>query len=45
MYARETTMLQVVFDKLFAMLEAPDPNVDLASMPHANVVVASPEVW
>lgn len=38
-------MLQSVFDKLFTLLEQPDPNINLAAMPGATVVTASPEVY
>lgn len=37
-------MLQAVFDKLFTLLEQPDPSINLAAMPTATVVTASPEV-
>ncbi|CAM9155225.1 unnamed protein product [Ascophyllum nodosum] len=40
----ESSMLQSLLDKLFAMLEAPDPSINLAAMPSATAVTATPEV-
>lgn len=40
----ESGMLQSVFDKLFALLEAPDPSLNLAAIPNITAVTASPEV-
>lgn len=37
-------MLQIMFDKLFTLLEAPDPSINLAAMPNVTTVIASPEV-
>lgn len=37
-------MLQSVFDKLFVLLEQPDPSINLAAMAGTDVVTASPEV-
>ncbi|CAB1118220.1 unnamed protein product [Ectocarpus sp. CCAP 1310/34] len=44
LFVHESGMLQSVFDKLFTLLEQPDPNINLAAMPGATVVTASPEV-
>ncbi|CAM9327631.1 unnamed protein product [Ectocarpus fasciculatus] len=44
LFVHEAGMLQSVFDKLFTLLEQPDPNINLAAMPGATVVTASPEV-
>ncbi|CBN77424.1 conserved unknown protein [Ectocarpus siliculosus] len=44
LFVHESGMLQSVFDKLFTLLEQPDPNFNLAAMPGATVVTASPEV-
>lgn len=44
LFVHESAMLQSVMDKLFTLLEAPDPSINLAAMPSATVVTASPEV-
>lgn len=44
LFVHESGMLQSVFDKLFTLLEQPDPSINLAAMPGATVVTASPEV-
>eukprot|EP00904_Undaria_pinnatifida_P013350 jgi/Undpi1/9145/HiC_scaffold_26.g11603.m1 len=44
LFVHESSMLQAVFDKLFTLLEQPDPSINLAAMPTATVVTASPEV-
>eukprot|EP00752_Nemacystus_decipiens_P008991 g8026.t1 len=44
LFVHEAGMLQSVFDKLFTLLEQPDPSINLAAMAGAAVVTASPEV-
>ncbi|CAM9292089.1 unnamed protein product, partial [Sphacelaria rigidula] len=44
LFAHESSMLQIMFDKLFTLLEAPDPSINLAAMPNVTTVIASPEV-
>ncbi|CAM9430764.1 unnamed protein product [Pylaiella littoralis] len=44
LFVHEAGMLQSVFDKLFVLLEQPDPSLNLAAMLGATVVTASPEV-
>ncbi|CAM9717565.1 unnamed protein product, partial [Hapterophycus canaliculatus] len=44
LFVHEANMLQSVFDKLFVLLEQPDPSVNLAAMAGTAVVTASPEV-
>ena len=44
LFVHEAGMLQSVFDKLFKLLEQPDPSINLAAMAGATVVTASPEV-
>eukprot|EP00903_Cladosiphon_okamuranus_P010030 g9512.t1 len=44
LFVHESGMLQSVFDKLFKLLEEPDPSINLAALAGATVVTASPEV-